>query len=318
MNDFYRGSVVAEQQVAVVIVTYNRRDLLLRCLAAIRDQTVRPHWTVIVDNASSDGTYDALVAHGWIGMEGLRYERMGVNVGGAGGFSRGIEEACRLGASWLWLMDDDAEPSVDALQHLFAQPLMAQNIYASVPVCDGSTAWRITLLNGGTSVSTNRVADLPAYAEVESHPFLGFLIHRELISRIGLPDAGFFIAADDVEYSLRARRAGASIRLVSASRIRHPKAAFRTIQLLGHSLVYLSLPPWKRYYDTRNRILIARRYHGRMKLLTRALPGTLIRMMVATVCEPGKLLQAWAHFAGTVDGLLGLDGRRHQWWRIQQ
>ena len=43
-----------------------------------------------------------------------------------------------------------------------------------------------------TDQRIDRLADLPAQAEVEFLPFLGILVHRELVARIGLPDAGFF------------------------------------------------------------------------------------------------------------------------------
>ena len=79
-------------------------------------------------------------------------------------------------------------------------------------------------------------------------------MHRALVARIGLPDASFFLAADDLEYCLRAANAGARRILVAASRISHPLAQVYSLRLLGKTFYCLSLPPWKRYYDTRNRI----------------------------------------------------------------
>src|SRR3546814_5455728 len=71
---------------------------------------------------------------------------------------------------------------------------------------------------------------LPARLEVEFVPFLGMLVSRELIAKIGVPDPGFFIAKDDVEYCFRARQAGARIELVAASRIEHPAAQHYTLK----------------------------------------------------------------------------------------
>ena len=51
---------------AVVVVTYNRRDLLLACLAALAAQTQALQRIHIIDNASSDGTLDALREAGWL------------------------------------------------------------------------------------------------------------------------------------------------------------------------------------------------------------------------------------------------------------
>ena len=47
-------------RVVAVVVTWNRRDLLVECLAAIDAQTLRPTEIVVVDNASTDGTTDLL------------------------------------------------------------------------------------------------------------------------------------------------------------------------------------------------------------------------------------------------------------------
>jgi hypothetical protein len=147
-------------------------------------------------------------------------------------------------------------------------------------------------------------------------PFLGFLIHRELVGKIGLPDAGFFIAADDVEYCVRARKAGARIIVAGKSHIEHPKSRPYEVRFPGFSLTALELPPWKRYYDTRNRLLIARKHYG-VRLFSQTIPGSFVRMAAALVKEPRKLAQLKAFTAGFVDGLLGRKGRRHENWGIK-
>jgi len=146
-------------------------------------------------------------------------------------------------------------------------------------------------------------------------PFLGTLISRPLVERIGLPDAGFFIAKDDVEYSCRARRAGALPILVTASLIEHPPAAYHRLNLLGYEFKTLQIPSWKRYYSVRNRILIARRYFG-AALYYATLPGSLLHLTMALLFEPDRLNQLRAYVAGTVDGLRGRLGRRHSLWGL--
>ncbi|BDZ45901.1 hypothetical protein GCM10025866_18100 [Naasia aerilata] len=46
--------------VVAVIVSYNRRELLLEAVQAVRDQTVPVAGIVVVDNASTDGSADAV------------------------------------------------------------------------------------------------------------------------------------------------------------------------------------------------------------------------------------------------------------------
>jgi GT2 family glycosyltransferase len=300
----------------VVVVTYNRRSLLRECLAAIFAQTAKPGLLVIVDNASTDGTDSVVAGFPSTADTTVVFERLETNSGGAGGFSHGLATALQRGAEWTWMMDDDAAPHPDALAELLAVADDPSCIYGSTAVNGVHTSWTTTM-PGPPVLRTDLAAEVPAKARVESLPFLGFLVHRGLVERIGLPDAGFFIAADDIEYCLRARDAGADIYIAGRSRIEHPRTQRRVLHVLGREVAYLELPPWKRYYDTRNRLLIARRYHG-LRLLTQAIPGTILRIGIALATGPRRLAQLAAGMAGLCDGLLGIKGIRHRWWRIPQ
>lgn len=301
--------------IIAVVVTFNRRALLERCLAALQSQTLPPSRILVIDNASTDGTGPWLADLPKDSKVPLNAVTLPTNGGGAGGFADGMRLGLDLGADWLWMMDDDAEPHPDALAKLMGLSPRQDNIYASLAVAGERTSWVTTLVSPETrEVALSR--DVPECAEVLSVPFLGFLIHRSLAGRLGLPDRGYFIAADDIEYCLRARRAGARIYIAGGSHIEHPPSVHQKVKMFGKSVTYLSLPPWKRYYDTRNRLLNARRYHG-AGLLTEALPGTFIRLFAALRHEPRKMAQLWAFSAGIMDGLLGRTGARHTAWRIQ-
>lgn len=305
------------ESVTALVVTYNRMPLLSECLKALASQTARPGRTVVVDNASTDGTLEALASKRWTVPHKMDVLCLDDNQGGAGGFAAGIQHAIESGADWIWMMDDDASPHPDALERLMQVATSPNNVYGSLAVNGEHTAWTVTLVGEGLGKPIDAVVDVPILAPVESLPFLGFLIHRTLVERIGLPDAGFFIAADDTEYCVRARTEGAQLLLVGDSRIDHPRAQRRRLRVLGRDVSYLSLAPWKRYYDTRNRLLIARKYYG-LRLLTRTLPGTFVRLVAAMAFEQRRASQLWAFAAGVIDGLLGRKGRRHARWRIHQ
>jgi GT2 family glycosyltransferase len=270
---------------------------------------------VVVDNASTDGTGEMLTNCGWVRSPSNVLISLKNNLGGAGGFSRVLEVAVDLGGDWMWLKDDDAAPHSDALEELLKVAKDPSNIYGSLAISGAETSWMMTLL-GERKVTTHHVQEIPASAQVQMLPFLGFFIHRSLVEKIGLPDAGFFIAADDVEYCVRARQAGADIIVAGLSHIDHPKSRPYRIQFFGYTLTGLELPPWKRYYDTRNRLLIARRHFG-LKLVTQTIPGSFVRLIAALLREPNKLRQLHAFCAGMFDGLLGIKGKRHTKWGIK-
>lgn len=303
-------------KLAAVVVTYNRRELLRTCLLGIAEQRRVPDITIVVDNASTDSTSEWLLS--WLPSHLPRSKLVTLkeNCGGAGGFATGMQHALEINADWIWMMDDDAKPHPTALEELAFVATDPRNIYGSIATNDEATSWTTTL-TGPPSQAVDKVSEVPEKAEVQSLPFLGFMIHRALVRKIGLPDAGYFIAADDVEYCVRASRAGAKIIISGKSHIEHPRAQRYTARVLGNDVTYLRLPPWKRYYDTRNRLLIARKYYG-LKLLTQTIPGSFVRLLVALRYEPRRLAQLWAFSAGMLDGLLGIKGKRHTKWGIRQ
>ncbi|MCX7513741.1 glycosyltransferase [Frateuria hangzhouensis] len=303
---------------AAVVVTFNRRELLLQCLDALVSQTLPPTTIIVVDNASTDGSEEAIGAYCTKYPRKFVYLRLEQNIGGAGGFAIGVSKAMELDCDWLWLMDDDAIPLPDALASLHRASPTPENVYASIACRGNELSWSVNLIAApGELQAADRVDELPSIAEVAFLPFLGFLVHSNLVAAIGVPDSEYFISADDVEYSLRARAAGARLFLVKASRIGHPIARVEYRNILGHRLAYLSLPPWRRYYDTRNRLLVARTHYG-IRFWTEAVPGTFARLFLALWLEADRWIQAKAIMAGCLDGICGTRGIRHRYWRLDR
>ena len=101
-----------KEKVAIV-VTYNRRDLLIECVNALLNQTEQVD-IMVIDNASTDGTEGAL--QGYRDQKHVQYINTGKNLGGAGGFNFGIRKAYEQGYKYFWIMDDDTIPAENALQ----------------------------------------------------------------------------------------------------------------------------------------------------------------------------------------------------------
>src|SRR5690348_16018999 len=103
-------------RICAVVVTCNRWKYLQQCLAAIRQQTFAVSAVFVIDNASTDGTYERLsIEFPWV-----THVRLPENVGSSGGFHEGIKQAYAAGFDWLWVMDDDAVPKGNALEKLVA------------------------------------------------------------------------------------------------------------------------------------------------------------------------------------------------------
>lgn len=106
------------ERVAAVVVTYNRKAMLDKCLSGLLAQTSPLDRIIVVDNASTDGTAEMFAASGAWENPIVEYCRLAENGGGNGGFYEGVKRAYEENYDWVWLMDDDAVPQPDALREL--------------------------------------------------------------------------------------------------------------------------------------------------------------------------------------------------------
>ena len=200
-------------RVAVVVVTYNRKALLVECLRALLGQTAPIETIHVVDNASTDGTRELLAGEGL--LDQVAYHRLESNGGSSGGFASGVERARGDDVEWLWLMDDDAEPRRDALEKLLASaPAREEDTAVLAP----TVAWpsgepqlgHRGHFDGGPKGL--RAPDYDAAApplRIGYFTFVGPLVRTRAARATEPPFAPFFIYSDDFEYSLRIRREGA-------------------------------------------------------------------------------------------------------------
>ena len=196
------GTIVA------VVVSHDRRDLLLECLAAVQRQTRRPDAVVVVDNASRDGS-PAVVAERFPDVDLVALHR---NTGGAGGFAAGLARAIATHeADLVWLMDDDTIPADDALAELLA----CREGHRGRPALVASRVlWhdgREHPMNTPRRRPGASPEEVAAAAEVDAVPvrsasFVSVLVDAGAVRAVGLPEAAYFIWNDDFEFTTRLLR----------------------------------------------------------------------------------------------------------------
>jgi len=195
-------------RVCAVVVTYNRRALLQECLEALGQQTRPPDHVMVIDNASTDGTAD-FVRERHPDLELVALEH---NEGGAGGFHEGLRRGYAAGYDWIWLMDDDTLPTPAALAALLAAPARLGDgpppalLASKVVWSDG----RMHPMNfpGFERLRTDFVLQSceRALMPLRTTTFVSLLVHREAVSRHGLPLKRYFLWSDDIEYTARILR----------------------------------------------------------------------------------------------------------------
>ncbi|GAB7004227.1 glycosyltransferase family 2 protein [Nocardioides sp. AN3] len=274
------------ETVAVVVVTYNRAALLERLLAGLAALDRPADAVIVVDNASTDETPAVL---GSSTLAGLRVITSPENLGGAGGFHAGVKAAYDAGFDRIWLMDDDVVPAPDCLDVLLAAgPGDADCVMAVREGPDGSlielAATRFDLRNplaikpkkaSVMSTYPDR-ASMPERVELANVAFEGFMVTRRVVEAIGLPDASYFIFYDDVDYALRARRAGFRIWAVRDARL---------VRQLDFSQQH-DLSSWKGFYMYRNLFVVHLRYGE--NVLVRAKPWAIAAAVTLLALVRGR------------------------------
>ena len=112
-------------------------------------------------------------------------------------------------------------------------------------------------------------AQMPERVQIENVAFEGFMVHRRVIDVIGLPDPAYFIFYDDVDFAVRARRAGFHIWAVRDAVL---------VRQLDFDQQH-ALDTWKGFYMYRNLFVVHFR-HGE-NALVRAKPYAITAAVVA-------------------------------------
>jgi GT2 family glycosyltransferase len=243
--------------VAVVVVTHNRADLLERMLDGLAAQSRPADAVFVIDNASTDHTRKVLDARTDLPLQVTHSED---NLGGAGGFHLGVRQAYDAGHDRIWLMDDDVVPAPDCLAVMLAHDgpcLMAVRedlggalVEKSAVHFDLGNPFSIRPKTASIDSTYASRAEMPAEVLVQAVAFEGFLVHRRVVDAIGLPDPSYFIFYDDVDFALRARRAG------------FPIVALRDavlVRQLDFNQQH-ALDTWKGFYMYRNLFVVHFRY----------------------------------------------------------
>lgn len=253
--------------ISCVIVTYNRLPMLKECLDAVRKQTLQPHKIFIVNNHSTDNTMEYLAS--FANDRQIAIIDLPENIGGAGGFSRGIKEAVLAGADWTWIMDDDTIPQEDALEKLVAATKLTNKVgfvCSKVLWKDGtphlSNRPALCIEKGNVFFNRYSTKELPAFL-ANNATFVSVLINSDAVRDLGLPITDFFIWMDDIEYTVRLSSNGYDCFYVDNSLVLHKTSE----NYLSHSDTAPVETAWKFYYQARNIAYMKRKNKNKLLFL---------------------------------------------------
>jgi len=245
----------ASPSVASVTVVHNGALVLSGHIDALLAQRRPLQEIIIVDNASTDNTR-TLMAERYPNVTVLP---MAENLGVGGGFAAGLAYAALNQLhDWVWMFDQDSTPNEDALETLLegVGSLGHHNrevgIVAALPVHreTGTAYLPLNWREGYAKLSAEELKQPVCFADLVISS--GSMVRREVVKKIGLPRADFFMYFLDFEYCLRARAYGYKIAVVTGSRIAHEMGNARNVRLLGFRGIWPERNPVWEYYISRN------------------------------------------------------------------
>jgi hypothetical protein len=290
------------KKVCVVILNWNGRDLTLRCLEDLRKSDYPEVTRVIVDNGSTDGSTEAIVK----AFPDVGIIRNSANLGWAGGSNQGIAWGLAHGADYLLTLNNDTWADPAMISNLVAAATKLQDQVVTIPkIYLGSDPTRFWFacgrVNFWTGLFSNPAFNMIDDGRFDSSPEVEYasgcciLIPRGIVERVGGFDDSFFSYVEDVDWSIRCRRAGFRIFLCPTAKLWHD------VSVTGKKL-----PAMMRYYLTRNHLWTLRRHASPWQFAAAMLllpPRSLWRMIRLVRARDGKSIAA--ELRGLKEGLLG-------------
>lgn len=247
-------------ELAIIIVSYNHKKYLFRCLGSlIKDKHLHDYRIIVVDNNSSDGTIENL---------SQKYKSRVVIVRNA--VNVGFAKACNFGinsfaSNYYLVLNPDIIASKGSVEKMIGFLKKNKTVACVVPLlknqdgtiqysCRKFPGWRETLLKRTplrwfTSLENINKYDLKITSLIEKNiPFrinwaLGscMLIRKSALKKVGLFDERFFLYCEDIDWFYRLKRAKLTAYCLPKSTMRHKHLAVSDNKLFSKESLYHSV-----------------------------------------------------------------------------
>ena len=285
----------AGARVSVIVLSWNRREDLRRCLDAVAAQTYADREIVVVDNGSTDGSADMVRSE----YQAVRLIRSATNLGFAAGNNLAIRAT---DTPYVATLNNDALAEPGWLAALVAaaesDPTLGSVASKMVFQHDPSTINSCGIALDRAGIAWDLGGGLPAALVEKPREVFGpcagaALYRRALLDDVGLFDEDFFAYLEDVDLAWRAHLRGWRCVLAPDAVVRH-----------AHSGTLGEGSPLKRYLLARNKVWT----------VAKCLPTARLAadLPLAVLYDVGAVAFAvarhgdWAALRGRLAGLAGL------------
>lgn len=213
--------------VVSIILNTNRREDTLECLASLQSTTFPNQCVLVLDNASTDGSVDAIEA----AYPDVHVIPLEDNRGYAGNNNVGIEAALEQGADWIFVLNEDVVLGEESISQLVEVGESDPSIGILGPIVYHHDTPGLIQSAGG-ELNANWLASHRAANRIDEGQFqlpeevdwisgCAILIRREVVETVGALDERFFYYWEETEWCTRAKSQGWKIFFVPAAKIWH-------------------------------------------------------------------------------------------------
>ena len=240
--------------IAAHVTAYRDEAAVARVLSAIQAQTCAPTVIRLVDNSPAPLVLPLPPAHAPARIE---YQHLPANVGTAGAINQSLTWGIGGGIDYLWILDQDSEPTdnllaglVDAHQRLLTTTALPVGIVAPLTRNrdDGKP-------NQPLRFDRYRSRSVDYAAEPVTCDFLpasGMLLHLPSLLRIKLPADAYFLDVYDFALGLAVKAAGATVWMVPTRELSHQVGRKVTLIKKGRPQVFADMPAYRVHLLQRN------------------------------------------------------------------
>lgn len=232
--------------VSVVILNWNRKEMLLDCLRSIKDLDYPLYEIIVVDNASTDGSVQA-VRETYPDVVLIENEK---NYGAIGGKNIGLRRALQSDVEYIYMQDNDIVAAKDALTKLVEVAEADPNVGMVGAMMYDYSKPNTILSAGGTIDWTQNVSrgrgdnqkDVGQFNKIEPVDYLwggALLIRKSVLEKVGLFDEGYIgYWFEDTDLSVRVAKAGFKVLFNPFAKVWHKPHA--TAEQFSYRKKYLA------------------------------------------------------------------------------
>jgi len=286
-----------KSQVCGVVISYKPSPDLLNTIQLALSQLAH---VIIVDNTPTEESPDVLNRLGQ--QQASTIIRNMRNLGVASALNIGMRQALKMGFLWVITLDQDSW-----MRDGYVEEMLSTYRKAAERTCVGMLCPRYQDARLGRVDAAPRAMN----GEVSICITSGAMIRSETFDLLGPMEDDFFIDSVDHEYCLRMRQAGLKIIECPRAILVHSLGRITEHALLGRNFPTSNHSARRRYYITRNRLVLMRRYFSKDREWTvTEFKRMVMETAIVFLFERARLSKAKFMMLGFWDAVFNLLGPR--------